>query len=290
MRGQGEMGGMVVAAPTRPLVRYHGGKWRLAPWIITHFPPHRVYVEPFGGGGSVLLRKPRSYGEVYNDLDDEIVNLFRVARDHGPELLRALELTPFARTEFVLSYEPDADPVEQARRTVARSFMGFGSAAVCGESSGFRANSNRSGTTPAHDWRNYPEALVAVIDRLRGVVIEHRDAIAVMRHHDAVTTLHYVDPPYVHSTRSTKMRGTGNGKAYRHELDDAAHAALAECLHSLQGGVVLSGYRCDLYDALYRDWRRIDKSSFADGARARVESLWLNAHAEQAMAQQRLIA
>lgn len=99
----------------------------LAPRIIEHFPEHRCYVEPFGGGGSVLLRKPRSYAEVYNDLDGEIVNLFTVARDRGDELVRLLELTPFSRDEFQQSYEPTDDPLEQARRTIARSFMGFGS-------------------------------------------------------------------------------------------------------------------------------------------------------------------
>src|SRR5690606_6837914 len=97
----------------RPIIRYHGGKWRIAPWIISHFPEHRVYVEPFGGGGSVLLRKPRSYAEVYNDLDGEIVNLFRVARDCGDELIRSVELTPFARDEFMLAYEETEDPIEQ---------------------------------------------------------------------------------------------------------------------------------------------------------------------------------
>ena len=106
-----------------PLIRYHGGKWRLAPWIIQHLPPHRCYVEPFGGGASVLLRKPRAYAEVYNDLDDEIVNLFRVARDDGERLALACELTPFARGEFEDAYDQAAgDPLEQARRTVFRSF------------------------------------------------------------------------------------------------------------------------------------------------------------------------
>src|SRR5690606_23762221 len=145
-----------IVAPTRPMVRYHGGKWKLAPWILEHFPPHRCYTESFGGGGSVLLRKPRSYAEVYNDLDGEMVNLFRMVRDRGPELRELLRLTPFARVEYRESYEPCDDPLEQARRSVIRSFMGFGSNSLCRViQSGFRFNSGRSGTTPAHDWANY---------------------------------------------------------------------------------------------------------------------------------------
>jgi DNA adenine methylase len=156
------------AAPKRPLVRYHGGKWKLAPWILRHLPAHRVYVEPFGGGGSVLLQKARSYAEVYNDLDGEIVNLFRVARDNGEALASAVELTPFARVEFAQAYEPSGDPLEQARRTLIRAFMGFGSAGASGQVTGFRANSNRSGTTPAHDWMNFPAHLRAGYERKLG--------------------------------------------------------------------------------------------------------------------------
>lgn len=258
------------AMPTcrRPILRWHGGKWLLANWIISHLPAHRVYVEPFGGAGSVLLRKSRSYAEVYNDLDGEVVNLFRVARERGDELRRALELTPFARDEFVLSYTPTDDPVEQARRTVARSFMGFGSNSH-NKATGFRANSNRSGTTPAHDWRNYPDAFVAVVERLRGVCIENRDAVAVMQAHDGEETVHYVDPPYVAVTRD-------KGGDYRHEMTDADHEALAGELHKLRGSVVLSGYASPLYDELYRDWQRVERVALADGARARVEVLWLS--------------
>ncbi|ASC68607.1 DNA methyltransferase [Achromobacter denitrificans] len=258
--------------PKRPLIRYHGGKWRLAPWILQHLPPHRCYVEPFGGGASVLFRKPRAYAEVYNDLDGEIVNLFRVARDDGERLARACELTPFARAEFDDAYNPAEEPLEQARRTVFRSFSGFGSAAVTGQSSGFRANSNRSGTTPAHDWMNYPDCLRQLVQRLRGVVIENRDAIDCMTRHDGPDTLHYVDPPYVHSTRSFRARA----HSYRHEMTDQQHEELAGALRQLKGMVVLSGYRCDLYDRLYAGWTRVDGRAHADGARPRVESLWLS--------------
>jgi DNA adenine methylase len=280
---------------TRPMIRYHGGKWKLAPWIISHFPAHRVFVEPFGGGGSVLLRKPRSYAEIYNDLDSEVVNLFRVVRERGRELRHALELTPFARDEFVEAWMPSENSLEQARRTVVRAYMGFGSAAVTlmranpkpGRRglarTGFRANSNRSGTTPAHDWANYPNALDAIIERLRGVVIENRNALDLMPQHDGDQTLFYVDPPYVAETRD-------KGGDYRHELTNADHESLADVLHALRGAVVLSGYDCPLYSALYTDWHRVERVAFADGARLRIECLWLNEAARQSVSQQRLIA
>lgn len=273
---------------SRPIVRYHGGKWLLAPWIVSTFPKHRVYVEPFGGAASVLLRKPRSFAEVYNDLDGEIVNVFRMARERGEELRALLELTPFARVEFELSYEACDDELERARRTIFRGCAGFGSAAACGETSGFRARSDRSGTAPARDWRNYPQAFVETIERLRGVVIESRDAKEVMVYHDAETTLHYCDPPYVHSTRSSKTRGTPNRKSYKFEMTDAEHRALAEFLNTLRGFVVVSGYRCDLYDEIFDGWVRMDRAAHADGARDRVECLWFNRSASYNIPAQQL--
>lgn len=253
---------------TRPLIRYHGGKFLLAPWILHHFPAHRVYVEPFGGAASVLLQKQRSYAEVYNDLDGELVNLFQVVRDCGSVLKEKLILTPFARTEFRESYKPSNDPIEQARRTVIRAYMGFGSNAH-NKPTGFRANSNRSGTTPAQDWRNYPDCLDSIVDRLRGVVIENRPAPEVMFHHDTDGTLHYADPPYVFETRNI-------GSDYRHEMTNDEHSYLSEVLKSLSGMVILSGYNCALYDKVYAGWVKVQRPALADGARARTEVLWLN--------------
>lgn len=273
-----------MSAPTRPVLRWHGGKWLLAPWIIRHFPPHHVYVEPFGGGASVLLRKERSYAEIYNDLDQEAVNLFRVLRDPAlaPRLVELLELTPFSRVEFEAAYEASDDPLERARRLLIRSFQGFGSDGATGEyRTGFRINSNRLGSTPAADWRNYPDALTAIIDRLRGVGLENRDAMVVMRAHDRPDTLHYVDPPYMLETRSRTNRRPGGG-TYRHELTAEQHAELVRDLRSLTGMVVLSGYPTNLYDSLLADWQRVERPALADGARERTEVLWINPAAARA--------
>lgn len=253
----------------RPALRWHGGKWLLAPWIISQIPEHQVYVEPFGGAASVLLRKARSYAEVYNDLGEDVVNLFRVLRSaESARLVRELSLTPFARSEFVEAYHPTECDVERARRLIIRSFMGFGSNGH-ERKTGFRANSNRSGTTPAHDWLNYPESLAAIVDRMRGVVIENRDAVQVMAAHDGPETLHYVDPPYLPETRN-------KGSDYSHEMTVEEHEALLAFLRGLSGKVVLSGYPSPTYDRALPDWRRIEKPSLADGARKRTEVLWMN--------------
>lgn len=272
--------------PTRPALRYHGGKWLLAPWIIAQFPPHRVYVEPFGGAASVLIRKPRSYAEVYNDLDDEVVGLFRVLQDPAlaDALVARLRLTPFARAEFQLAYRESDDPVERARRLIIRSFMGFGSDGHNGaRPTGFRANSNRSGSTPAHDWVNLADAQAAIAARFQGVIIENRDAKKVMAQHDGPETLHYVDPPYLAETRSQKRYRNGRRyHEYRHELTDAQHADLLQFLTGLRGMVVLSGYPSAMYDAALAGWRRVEREALADGARPRTEVMWINPAAAKA--------
>lgn len=218
----------------------------------------------------MLMRKQRSHTEIYNDLDDEVVNLFRVLRsDAALDLVDSLKNTPFAAEEFHAAYEVSRCPQERARRTIIRSFMGFGSNGVH-QKTGFRSNSNRSGTTPARDWVNYPDALLAVVERLRGVVILNRDAIEVMEAHDSPNTLHYVDPPYVFDTRKDAAHD------YAHEMTDEQHGELLEFLKTLKGKVVLSGYPHPTYDAALAGWTRVSKAALADGAAKRTEVLWMN--------------
>lgn len=267
----------VAATPSvrRPVLRYHGGKWRLGPWIIGHFPAHKMYTEAYGGGAAVLLRKPRSFAEIYNDLDGEVINLFRVLRNpaQARELLRLLHLTPYAREEYDESWLTDGDPVEQARRTLVRSWLSFSTSAASGQwRSGFRAVGNYArSVTPADDFAALPARLESIVARLQGVVIEQRPALDVLRHYDNEHTLHYVDPPYVLSSR-----GVGwSGHAYRHEMSDEDHRELGRCLHSLRGAVILSGYPSVLYDEVYADWPQVTKAVRADGGFERTEVLWL---------------
>lgn len=269
--------------PPRPVMRYHGGKFLLARWIVSHFPAHRVYTEAYGGAASVLLHKARTYAEVYNDLDGEVCNVFRVLRDpsQSRELKRVLEYTPFARLEFEEAYQAAADPIEQARRTIARSFMGFGSTSAMGRATGFRNNANRSGTTPSHDWVNYVDALDFFVERLRGVVIENRPALKVVTQFDKSETLHYIDPPYVQSSRA------GTADYYRFEMSDDEHRAMATTLRGAEGMIVLSGYHNILYDELFADWFQVEREARADGQRLRTEVLWLNASAHERLEAQR---
>jgi DNA adenine methylase len=267
-------------APTRPAIRWHGGKWLLAPWIISHFPAHKMYIEPYGGGASVLLRKAPSAAEIYNDLDGRIVNLFRVLRDpvKALELKRRLDLTLFARAEFEWSYTTPVDDIDDAHKAIVLSFMGFGSDSVTRSCrTGFRAKTTGDGRAlPSQAWASWHESIPEFVDRLRPVLIEQVDAIALMKRMDSPGVLFYADPPYVTETRSSLTGRSQSTHGYKHEMNDADHDGLIEVLQRMQGFVVLSGYASKLYDGALQGWRRLERKSLADGARPRIEVLWLN--------------
>lgn len=264
-----------------PAIRYHGGKFRLASWIISHFPDHRCYVEPFGGAASVLLKKKQSEAEVYNDLDGDVVNLFRVLRDpvSSQALIDACALTPYSRVEFRCAYEPTDDPIEKARRLIVRATMGFGSAGATKGCTGFRLDTRRNSATAQAIWARQPDNLAAVASRFSGVLVENRDAIQCMRDHDTPTTLHFVDPPYVHDTRVSVSKNN----AYRFEMTDVQHIELLNALKSLQGAVVLCGYDSEIYNDSLSIWRKETRTVAAcgqAGAVPRTECLWLNPAAQ----------
>lgn len=265
-----------------PVIRYHGGKFRLSTWIISHFPKHRCYVESFGGAASVLLRKEVSEAEVYNDLDDEVVNLFQVLRDaeKSQRLIDACALTPYSRTEFVCAYQETNDQIERARRLIVRATMGFGSAGATMGKTGFRLDTKRNSATAQNIWARAPENLALVAKRFAGVLVENRNAIQCMRDHDTDDTLHFIDPPYLHQTRVNVAKNC----AYRHELTDEQHIELLDAIKSLNGMVVLCGYESELYSDLLSNWKRVTRTTAANGKSGsvkRTECLWINPLAQE---------
>lgn len=265
----------------RPALRYFGGKWRIAPWIISHFPAHTSYVEPFCGASSVLLRKKPAEIETINDKDGELINFFRVLRTQPGELIRVIELTPYARQEYKLAYEPTDDALESARRYYVRSWFGRGG--MRKECGGWRyLVTDARGGSVVDDWRNI-EHLREVVERLEMVQIECDDAINVVKRFDTPQTLFYIDPPYVLSSRSARWQ-----KAYRFEMTNEEHIQLAKVLNAVQGMVVISGYPSALYDELYQNWRLETKKSRKENLSESLECLWINQAAQSSPLQLRL--
>lgn len=268
-------------APSRPALRYYGGKWNLAPWIISFFPPHLNYVEPCCGACSVLLQKPRSPLETVNDLDGNVVNFFRVLRDQPDELIRKIRLTPWAREEFEICRCPVPDPIETARRFFISALMGV-SNQPHDQTTGMRFSPRREMyySLPVMNAIDLvDEVLVIVCERIRGVQIENEDYKRLIARHDWDTTLIYMDPPYIQETRA-------NGRVYLQEWSTANHIEAADILHDCQGYVVISGYACPLYADLYErhGWQRHDKEAQTNSGGKRVESVWLSPRTAEALA------
>lgn len=267
----------------RPPLTYHGGKHRIAPWVISFFPPHFTYVEAFGGMGGVLLNKPRSDTEVYNDLDLAVVNFFRVLRDPASRarLIEMIDLTPFAREEYDKAWEKpvEEEGVDAAWRFCVRARMSFGSkGASATRKVGFRSPCKDH--DEARIWATLHKDLSRVGKRLQQVTIENLPALEILEKHDTPDTLFYLDPPYLPSTRESNGRGN-----YRRDMSAADHAALLTKIQNVQGMVILSGYDSALYGEALAGWEKHQMKTLAAASRgttSRIETLWLCPRAAQA--------
>lgn len=260
-----------MSQPRRPALRYHGGKWRLAPWVIGHFPPHACYVEPYGGAAGVLLRKDRSHLEVYNDLDGEVVSFFRVLRDRTDEFIRQIELTPFSRQELDEAFEPAEDDLERARRFYVRAWQSRGGPRSQWRTGWRFQRTNARGKRSVDDWTDTGH-LRAIVERLREVQIEHDEALPVIERYDTPDTLFYCDPPYLASTRSDRW----GSHAYTHEMTQEDHVELAQVLSEIEGMAIVSGYPSELYDDLYGDWAWVERTAITDARSRATECLWIS--------------
>jgi len=252
---------------------FYGGKQRIASSIIDRLPVHEVYIEPYFGGGSLLLAKRPAPVEVVNDLDGLLVTFWRVLRERPGELERVCRLTPHARRELELARVPlVADgsaevELEIARRVWVQLTQGRGGA--IGGNSGWRHY--RSGFSMAHVLAGYADRLAPVAARLAEVSIECRDALEVIADYaDLSGALFVCDPPYPLSTRS---RG---GHRYGTEVGTEHHQQLAETLNHISGKAVAFTYPNGLYDSLYAGWHRIELKATTGGGSSRTEVAYLN--------------
>jgi DNA adenine methylase len=260
------------------LFGWYGGKFSHLDWLLPLLPRSHHYCEPFAGSAAVLLNRSPSAIETYNDLDGEIVNFFRVLRDNGDELTRAIGLTPFSREEFSVAckLDPNASPLERARRFYIRARQvrtGLAQTASIGRWANCKTTSRSGMSGVISRWMGGVELLPQIVERLLRVQIENRPAIDVIRLYDSPETLFYCDPPYVHSTR-------GDAKAYKHEMTDDQHRDLADVLNRVRGRVAFSNYDCKLLGELYPQpmWRKYKSPPRTNHATKgkRTEVLWTN--------------
>lgn len=250
----------------KAILKYPGAKWRISDWIISHFQPHKVYLEPFFGSGAIFFRKVPTYIETVNDLDGNIVNLFRVCREHPEKLARAISLTPFAREEFIGCHESCDDPVEQARRTLVRYHQSFGTSNSSKNS--WRNVQTYGGPRCATMWNDLPEIITECCMRLKNAQIENTDALTLIERYDDPKTLIYCDPPYLQGLRKRNI--------YNCEMPTENHIALLQAIKSTRSMVVISGYDNDLYNAELSGWHTDEKSTTVQMGRHRTEKIWMN--------------
>lgn len=271
----------------RPPYTYYGGKIGLAPRIVGLMPPHRVYIEPFGGSLAVLFAKQPCVHEIVNDLDGAIVNFWRVLREQPEQLERVCALTPYSRSEWNACEDVDAeglDDVERARRFWVRVNQSFAKRL---NRTGWSATTARTQSPPASVLGRLGRFSGAAA-RLATVSIECCDGADLIDRLATAETVVYADPSYVWVTRRLNEAGRYRGpdrvrqSDYRYELDDRAHRRLAEVLRSTPATVLLSGYPSSLYDELYGDWWSVDfavtvpDSNTGRPRSPRCERIWSN--------------
>ncbi len=256
---------------------WYGGKYSHIDWLLPQLPTCHHYCEPFGGSAAVLLNREPSPVETYNDLDGEVVNFFRVLREQKSQLIEAIGLTPFSREEFLQSCGPadlSIDQLERARRFFVRARQvrtGLAQTASQGRWANCKNTSRAGMSGVVSRWLGSVEHLPEIALRLLRVQIENRTWQEIISIYDDLDALFYCDPPYPHESR-------GDSKAYGFEMSDNDHEEFADTLRCVKGRVVISGYRCKLYDRLFKGWNRVEAPAKKCHSvkKIRQEVIWRN--------------
>lgn len=250
-------------------MKYPGSKWSAAGWIISFFPGHHSYLEPFFGSGAVLFNKPRSNIETVSDLDGNVVNLFEWIKRDPERLAHEIYWTPYARQAYedAFAMVPD-DSLGKAVNFCIRLNMGHGSRTNGGKTGWKNDVQGRERAYASQDWVHLPEKIMQAAERLRGVQIENKPAAELIQRFNFPNVLVYNDPPYVLSTR--------HGKQYRHEMDDKAQNDLLDVLLMHKGPVLISGYDNRLYNDRLKGWHKEETGCYSRTGSKKKEILWMN--------------
>lgn len=252
--------------PNICILRYPGAKYKIADWIISYIPEHKVYVEPYAGSLAVLLNKERSHIETINDINGDVVNLFKVIRNYPNELEELLYWTPYAREEYNGSFEETNNPIEKARRFCIQCWMGFGASNAY--KNGFKSGQQDKSPNPSKGWAELPAMVKITAERLRGVQIENLPALDVLKRYNTPDVFLYLDPPYYPDKRK--------GYLYKYEMDKMDHEEMLKQICKHPGKILLSGYDNDLYNYYLKGWNKESKEVQAEGGTKRREFLWMN--------------
>ena len=263
------------------VLKYPGSKWSTANWLIGNFPPgyeRMTYLEPYFGSGAAFFNKHRSSIETINDLDSNVVNLFRVIRERPEELARLIDFTPWSREEYRQSYATTGDTLEDARRFLVRMWQAIG--AKSSDITGWRSNIKTvNGNCP--QWSTQlPKNIIKTSRRLQHfgnclVQIENQPAPQLIERYQRKNVFIYCDPPYPLSTRS--------GRIYACEMKDADHVELLELLRKHPGKAMVSGYENEIYNDLLEGWHKETRSANCEGGVRRQEVIWMNYKPESQM-------
>lgn len=253
----------------KSIIKYPGSKWSIAEWIISFFPDHHSYLEPFFGSGAVLFNKPRSNIETVNDLDGNVASLFRWIKDDPERLAHEIYYTPYSRQVYDEAFQAaPEDSLQKAVNFCIRLNMGHGFR-TNGEKVGWKNDvQGRERAYAARDWATLPGRLLEASNRLRGVQIECKPAVDVIKRFNYFNVLIYCDPPYIISTR--------HGKQYWYEMDDDGHDELLDVALAHKGPVLISGYDNSLYNDRLKGWHREEKISYSQIGSKKREVLWMN--------------
>ena len=236
----------------KPFINYIGGKQRLAREIIRYFPEHDCYVEVFGGSGALLFAKEPSRFEKYNDIDDDLVNLFRQVRNNYVEFQRNIALLPQSRAEYEFFRKDTSElsDIERALRTYYLLKNGFS-----GKPNGGFSISAR------HKGRYDMEVDFGVFSgRLRRVTIECLDFKELFAKYDGSGTFFFLDPPYYDVP-----------DYYSNSFSCDDHIRLRETLEYVTGKWLLCYDDCEWVKTCYSDYCMINLPVRYTAALARKE-------------------